>query len=244
VEPRHGLRHRPKSRRALRGHSRPTPHPPSFPQTALGDTWEQFEQGVTVGPAGPSAIVQSITATDGAIEGLPVSIGVTLSGTPSAGSTVTLSLTEANGVTLLTQEFEADELFINPMFLSQGTYIASATLGGSSKNATFQVIALQPPTPVLMSLTANPTSVQSGSPFTLTADISGATLADDITIPLRLAIGGVPKVPQIWLGEQLAITAGATSGDVTIRETLQPGIYTWTATYGGATGFSATVQVT
>ena len=227
-----------RNRGVLFGGTADAPQAPTA--TALGDTWEQFEQGVTVGPPpGQTVLVQSITANDGASEGDPVNVAVTLSGTPSAGSTVTLVLRDGSASTLLTQEFDASNLSINPLFLSEGTYTASATLGGSGNSTTFQVVI--EPASRIVSLTASNNIVPSGSSFTPSATLTAA-FTEGRTVPLRLGIPGVPAVPQIWVGEQLAITSGQTVGAVLIGEPLKPGLYTWTAMLGGGTA-SANVHL-
>jgi len=191
-----------RNRGVLFGGTADAPQAPTA--AALGDTWEQFEQGATIGPPPTqSAVVQSIIANDGASEGDPVNIAVTLGGTPPAGSKVTLSLTDASGSALLTQQFEASNLSINPLFLSQGNYTASATSGGSSKSTSFQVVT--EPASRIVSLSASNNIVPSGSSFTLSATLTAA-FTGGRTIPLRFAIPGIPAVPQIWLGEQLTIT--------------------------------------
>jgi hypothetical protein len=100
--------------------------------TVLGDTWEQFEEGGAVGPPPPPpppgpAIVQSITADPGLqTEGQPVNIAVTLSGTPPAGSQMTVSLIDEGGNTVLEAAFQPVQPFVLPLALAAGVYTASA----------------------------------------------------------------------------------------------------------------------
>jgi hypothetical protein len=212
-------------------------------EIALGDTWEQFEQGAQTPPPPPppppDVTVASVAVVrDGRAEGLPIVVEATLSAAPPAGTEVVFGVQDSAGNDLsgpINVDAGGSATVRTPAFaLAAGSYVVTASVGASQATAPVDVTSLGV---ALASFTASPANLPAGASLTLTATLPTPLPGPgglSLMVPLRVGIAGQPG--GVWFGQQLVINAGQATGSVDLQLGLQAGTQiTWTAMLGGAT---------
>jgi LmbE family N-acetylglucosaminyl deacetylase len=167
-----------------------------------------------------AATLTSVTLNPTSVIGATSSTGtVTLNGpAPAAGAVVTLSssntaaATVPTSVTVAANATTATFNITSTPVTANTTVTITATLGNAHPSATLTV-----QTPIVSSLTLNPTTVQSGSPSTGTVTISGPAPTAGTVVTLSSSSTKVATVPA-----SVTVTSGNTTATFTVSTKTVP----------------------